>query len=311
MAERLWPTVRGSQMAFHPSRTLGAILSGYERDKAFRFLRKREWRHILRPRTRIPMKNSLTRTAKAGARRESPKVSVRDSLRNALAFLAGPALIVLLIAAYLGYHPPAWAHPSQAAALQLGALLPVLGLGTIGVFLSVHSGMTPDPLRQGWRKPVIASVVAGLVLGGAAFGLDFVSGFSALIAQKLGIHSIHIAFPASLYVYTAGGIVVECLYRLIPLGIGFYIVATLILRGRFDRPVYWGLASLTSFIEPLSQAPLVGFGSPLVAVLFGFIFVFNLSEAELLRKYGWIAPILARLVFYSVWHVGLGPLLTS
>jgi hypothetical protein len=232
-------------------------------------------------------------------------------VRNALAFVAGPALVVLLIAGYLGYHPPVWAHPSQAAALQIGALLPVLALGTIGVFLSVHSKMTPNPFRGNWRSPMIAALVAGLVLGAAAFGLDYLSGFSALIEKRLGIHSIHIAFPASLFVYTAGGIVVECLYRLIPLGIGYYLVATLILRGRFDRQVYWGLASLTSLIEPLSQAPLVGLGSPLVVVLFAFIFIFNLSEAELLRKYGWSAPIVARLVFYSVWHVALGPLLTS
>lgn len=215
----------------------------------------------------------------------------------------------MAIAAWISSYPPDFAHPSQAAALQLGTLAPILLLGAIGVYSSIRSGMTPDPLAAGnARAALVSTVASGAVLGLIVVLLDFATGFSDLIARRLGIESIHIDFPASIFVYGAGAIAVECLYRLIPIGIIYFLVAKLALRGRREAAVFWTLSVLASLIEPLSQAGLAG-DRLLVWLLFAFIFAFNLIEALLWRRFGWTSLLVSRLTFYLIWHVVVGPAL--
>jgi hypothetical protein len=238
-------------------------------------------------------------------------MSLRNGAVNALLFALIPAGAALAIAQFVSANPPEFAHPSQAAALQIAALAPLLVGGLIGVFVSVASGMTADPLRSNFGRMAGYSLFSGVLFGAAALASDHYSGFSGLIAAELGIKSIHIAFPASAYVYAAGAIAVECLYRLIPVSILYVVIAKLFLKGRGEGLVYWSLAALSSFIEPLSQAPLAGAEPNLVWILFAFIFAFNFSEAALWRRFGWPAPILSRLSFYAVWHVVFGPMLSG
>jgi hypothetical protein len=238
-------------------------------------------------------------------------MSFRSGAANAFLFALIPAGATVAIAQYVSANPPEFAHPSQAAALQLAALAPLLAGGIVGVLLSVASGMTADPLKANFNRMLVLSALSGAVFGAAALATDHYAGFSGLIAAKLGIKSIHIAFPASAYVYAAGAVAVECLYRLIPVSILYAIVARLILKGRGEAGVFWALAVLSSLIEPLSQAPLAGAEPNLVWLLFAFIFAFNLSEAALWRRFGWPAPLLSRLAFYAIWHVIFGPMLTG
>lgn len=231
------------------------------------------------------------------------------AVRNATAFLLGPGVIAMLIAAWVAAFPPDFAHPSQAAALQFATLAPIVLLGAAGVYASIRSGMTPDALAKGKaRGGLLAALTSGTILGLVVVGLDAATGFSDLIARRLEIDSIHIDFPASALVYAAGAVAVECLYRLIPISTLYYLIAYLALRGRGEAAIFWTLAVLTSSIEPLSQAGLAGDG-PLVGLLFAFIFAFNLMEAMLWRRYGWIALLLSRLTFYFIWHVAVGPAL--
>lgn len=230
---------------------------------------------------------------------------------NAILFALLPAAAAVGIALLVAAHPPEFAHPSQAAALQLGALAPVLFGGLIGVYLSIATRMTADPTRSPFSRMLLLSLASGAAFGAVALALDHYSGLSSLIAAKLGIKSIHIAFPASAYVYAAGAVAVECLYRLIPVSILYAVIAGLILKGRGEGAVFWTLAFLSSLIEPASQAPLAGAGSTLLWALFAFIFLFNFSEAALWRRFGWPAPIVSRISFYAVWHVIFGPMLSG
>jgi hypothetical protein len=235
---------------------------------------------------------------------------VEVAIRNAAAFVLGPAAIALGIAYFVSIYPPQFAHPSQAAALQFTAVAPILALGALGVFVAALARMTPDPFapRQ-LGMALTAALGSGALLGLLVLGLDAVTGFSSLVARRLGIESIHIEFPASLYVYAAGAIAVECLYRLIPVSLLYWLIARLLLRGRGEGAVFWSLAALSALIEPLSQAGLAEASSSLVWVLFAAIFAFNLAEVALWRRYGWIALIVSRLAFYLVWHIVAGPLL--
>jgi hypothetical protein len=236
---------------------------------------------------------------------------LRAAALNALLFVLIPAGATIAIAAFVSANPPEFAHPSQAAALRIAALAPVLIGGAVGVFVSIAARMTPDPLQRPFWQTLLRSVASGVIFGAAALGTDYYSGFSSLIAARLGIASIHIAFPASAYVYAAGAVAVECVYRLIPVSILYAILARLILIGRGEAMVFWILAGLSSLIEPLSQAPFASAQPSLVWILFAFIFAFNLVEAALWRRFGWPAPILSRLSFYAIWHVIFGPMLSG
>lgn len=238
--------------------------------------------------------------------------SGKGAAANAAAFVIGPAAVAAGVAWLVAANPPDFAHPSQAEALKLQAMAPFLALGALGVYLSVSSRMAPSALSaQRFGAMLAASLLSGAIFGILTLAADYFSGFSRLVAASLGVESIHIAFPASLYVYTAGAVVVESLYRLIPIPILYALIARVLLKGRGEAVVFWMLAALTSLIEPLSQAPLAGKEPSLVWLVFGLAFVFNMLEAGLLRRYGWLAPLLARLMFYGVWHVALGPLLAG
>jgi hypothetical protein len=235
-----------------------------------------------------------------------------SALANAAVFALGPAAAALLIGWFVAVNPPEFAHPSQAAALQIAVLGPLMALGALGVFVSILSRMTPNPLESTRRTAALwTAATAGLALGLAVLGLDFATGFSDRVASALGIASIHIAFPASLYTYTAGAVAVECLYRIVPLSFIYAIVARLLLKGRGEGIVFWILAAITSLIEPLSQAGLARGAPVLVVVLFAAIWLFNISEAALWRRYGWTSLIVSRVAFYLVWHVALGPALAG
>lgn len=141
--------------------------------------------------------------------------------------------------------------------------------------------------------------------------LDWVFGFSHLFASKIGVGSIHINFPHSALAYTAGAVTVESIYRVIPIPIGMWVISKLLLRGRGTSFVFWLLAVLTSLIEPVSQASLLR-ELPVAMICIGtFIFVFNLVQAWLMWRHGIAAPLIARIVFYALWHVILGPLVVA
>lgn len=76
------------------------------------------------------------------------------------------------------------------------------------------------------------------------------------------------------------------------------------LRGRRQLAVFWSLAVLTSLIEPVGQAVMLGGQAPLLASVVAVgEFAGNLAWSELFRRYGWAAPVVVRLAQEVVWHV--------
>jgi len=88
------------------------------------------------------------------------------------------------------------------------------------------------------------------------------------------------------------------------------LVSSVVLKGRGWTPLFWVLADLTSLIEPVSQAAVLGVlpGTLLAAVLIE-IFAVNLAQTYLFRAYGFLAAIVMRLGLYLAWHIIRGILL--
>jgi hypothetical protein len=233
------------------------------------------------------------------------------AMRNARFFAIGPGLFVAIIVAILAVSPPTFAHPSQAQILRPSVVLSIFMLALLGVYISIRTGMTADPLAVALRRQALFHAVGGgVLLGLLTVAADYLSGFSSAVANTLQIASIHIGFPESAYVYAVGAVIVECLYRFIPVSI-LYGLMFKRMRGRHGAALFWMLGTLTALIEPMSQAPLAGQAAGLFVPLFGLIFMFNMTEVWLWRRYGWVAPVVSRLCFYGIWHVAVGPVLTG
>ncbi len=227
------------------------------------------------------------------------------SLRVFLVF----AGIAVVCAAVLARLEVTYAHPSQKESLRVTSLLPVLALGALGSWLWGRAGLAAPPIGwAAWRRALLRDVGIGAALGLVAVLLDYSFEFSRLFAAKLGVASIHVAFPHSVLGYTAGAVVVESLYRLIPIPVALWVISRILIRGRGVAPTFWIVAMLTSFIEPLSQAGLLRDQPLAFAVTGTFILGFNLFQAWSLRVHGVAAPLVVRIAFYMVWHVALGPL---
>jgi hypothetical protein len=241
-------------------------------------------------------------------------VAGSSARRDALYFIAGPALIALATAVAFTLHPWPVPVPSQGQLLQPAVTATILLAGLVGAWGSSRAGLPSAPAFSEagrWRGLLGVTVGSGLVFGVALFGIDAASGLSAGAAKAFGITWINVPLPQSLAHYAAAAILLECVYRIVPFALFGWLVGRVVLRGRAEAAVFWTLAVLTSLIEPASQ---LGLARPDgVAVLAGLVavtFLANLFEAIELRRYGWPAPILFRLAFYAVWHC-FGPYFVS
>jgi hypothetical protein len=236
-----------------------------------------------------------------------------NARRDVLYFLAGPALIAA--GAATAFHLWPWPVPiaSQAQVFQAPVVALILLAGAAGVTMSSRFDLPSAPaLRDGaaWGRIALATIGAGALFGAALLGLDAVFGITAGAAKALGASWVNVALPASLAHYAAGGVLVECLYRLAPIPILGWLIGTVLLRRRANAAVFWSLAVVTSLLEPAAQLALVRPGAmAAVTVMIVLTFAANLFEAVEFRRFGWPAPILFRLAFYAVWHC-FGPYLS-
>jgi hypothetical protein len=70
-----------------------------------------------------------------------------------------------------------------------------------------------------------------------------------------------------------------------------------------ERAVFWTLAALTSFLEPLGDLGLRNQGFATMAAVFAQDYALNFLQAWTFRKRGFLAAIVVRVAFYVIWHV--------
>lgn len=222
-------------------------------------------------------------------------------------------IIWLLLVAYLGLasflvtvvFPVQFVDRSQSGFFEAQAVIAIGAMGLIGVWLSMRTGF-PDAwdVRIPNKQRLVIPIIAGLLFGSLFLATDLVTGMSRLQQEHLNIQSTDVAFPASLFVYSAGAIYVEVVYRLliIPLLLGMF---SIVVRGQSAREkIFWVLAILTSLIEPLTNTAASQYLAPLVlAFVLVQAFSANFLQAVLFRKYGFLAAILLRVAFYIPYHV--------
>jgi hypothetical protein len=170
--------------------------------------------------------------------------------------------------------------------------LVVTALGLAAVWAMHRTGFPAawDRRIPAWKRLLLPTLV-GLGFGLLAIGLEELTGATKILEAKLG-SPFTVAFPGSLWVYGGGAIKWEALLRLLPLPLLSSAVEPLVLQG-----------------VPLLVLSEGAITPPVFAAYAVHSFALNLSAAVLFRRAGLLAPVVVRLVYYLVWHVGYGNVL--
>jgi hypothetical protein len=221
---------------------------------------------------------------------------------GAVVFLALVNLFITFVGAGLERDPRA----------QLFAWPVILGFGLAGiagVWLSHRTGFPSAwDTRVSNRQRFLYPIAIGLLIGVLMAGLDTLTHGARIFAEIYGLERFNAPFPGSPLFYTGGAILVEVIYRLVPIPLLLWLISSLALRGRAQTQLFWVLAILTSLFEPVTQL-LDAFDRGLVGLALAQGapgFALNLSQAVLFRRYGFLAAIVARVAMYLVWHIAYG-----
>jgi len=218
-----------------------------------------------------------------------------------LGLMAWLVVVKLVITTFF---PQAFADPAQAAFFGWLPLAVFAVLGLAGIWLADRTGFpgTFDQRVTG-RQRILYPVLIGLLFSAVRIGFDLATGYSKFMAAEHGLTQQYTGLVPSLLIFPSASIIVEVVYRLFLIPLVLWLVAGLLLRNRGQEPLFWALAVLTSLIEPMSQElGALALGLPLFLTTFGISFGFNLTQATLFRKYGFLAAIVMRAAFYVVWH---------
>jgi hypothetical protein len=233
--------------------------------------------------------------------------------------LSKPVLIFLGLIAYLiavklviTFVPAVFRSTTQAAVFEWKFLALWTILGWTGVVLSQKTGF-PEPWNGGISNihRILLPFLIGITLGILAIGTDWITGWTHFVANKMHMRTIHIDFPASLLIYPGGAIIVNIVYRIFPVPFLLWIISNLILKGRSRNKVFWILATLLSFVEPLGDIGLKELGYGTMSAVFIQDYALNIIEMWLFRTLGFLAPIFMRIFFYLLWHVLWGVITSS
>lgn len=241
--------------------------------------------------------------------RERPRDGARRCVASSaavwLALMGYWALADLLLARF-----PPGGRPYRPDGWLTHLVFTLLGLASVWC-------MARTGFPGAWERAIPAArLLLRPALLGVGFGLlaiisERITGATRTLEAALG-EPFTVGFPGSLLAYSAGAIVWEAVFLLLPLPPLLWLVSGVALRGRGQRPTFWILAALAAAAEPALQggallaasAGSLGAG-PFVAYVVQ-AYAFNLTAAACFRRYGLLAPILLRLAYYLVWHVAYG-----
>lgn len=114
-------------------------------------------------------------------------------------------------------------------------------------------------------------------------------------------------FPASLLFYPAIGFFVEILFHVLPLTLLLFTLTTLFRNAQYEN-IFWISILIVALLEPIYQTIWMGGRYPLWAVAYVglHVFLINLFQLVIFKRYDFISMYFFRLVYYLFWHIGWG-----
>jgi hypothetical protein len=163
-------------------------------------------------------------------------------------------------------------------------------------------------LSQGWFAIYENANLTGLLRS---------SGLAALLGLIMILVDLKIVFPAdtnvsfpeSVLFYPAIGFVAEILFHVLPLSVLLISLTSIFKNIRFDN-VIWICIPIVALVEPIYQAAPMASSDryPLWAIVYVglHIFLINLFQLLIFKRYDFITMYSFRLVYYLFWHIGWG-----
>jgi Type II CAAX prenyl endopeptidase Rce1-like len=225
--------------------------------------------------------------------------------------LAG--ISVFLPQDYFGAAMPAEQMPAAPVLIALanaGIVLVVYGgLGLVGLRLARKLGL-PDI----WDAAVPNRgrfIVPALI--GIGLGIAFIIG-DLLFSSINGIGRLpHPPFVTAIVASLAAAIGEETMFRLFFISFWTWLVARVLLRGRWQTPVFWVVAILSALAFAMAHLPALMFFhdwsaiSQIPTMLLVEIVLLNgllgMCAAWAFKKYGFLAPVGMHFWADIVWHV--------
>jgi hypothetical protein len=119
----------------------------------------------------------------------------------------------------------------------------------------------------------------------------------------------NILFPESVLFYPAVGFFVEILFHVLPLTVLLLLLNSL-LKGTDQQVIFWISIVVVSLLEPIYQSSNMASSSyyPVWEVLYVglHIFLINLCQLLIFKRYDFVSMYTFRLVYYMFWHIGWG-----
>ncbi len=162
-------------------------------------------------------------------------------------------------------------------------------------------------LSQGWFAIYEKENLKGLL---RYSGLATLFGLIAILVDYLTVvfpADLNMLFPESLLFYPVMGFIVEILFHVLPITL-ILIILTL-LSEKITNKIIWVIIFAVSLFEPIFQT-ILGFSGqyPLwtVAYVGLHVFLINLSQLIIFKRYDFISMYSFRLVYYILWHIVWG-----
>lgn len=213
-----------------------------------------------------------------------------------LAFLGISFLIAILTGILYVRNAPLF----QAFFGKLNPLLVILGIILLGMVLSLFF------LSRGWFSVYKAGEYKGILV---AAGLAALPGLLIILLDLKAVFpaDTNRPFPDSLLFYPIFGFVVEIIFHLLPLAL-FLFILTSVFNLSFEK-VIWPCIVVVALLEPVFQTVL-GFSQPyptwVTIGVFANIFLINLFQLLIFKRYDFVSMYSFRLVYYAIWHIVWG-----
>jgi hypothetical protein len=240
------------------------------------------------------------------------KISLRIFIGLIVLYVLLAGLSIFLPQANYGAGVPTAQMPASPLILALanaGLVLVIYGgLGYLGFRMARTLGLPEiwDASVSNFGRFLLPALI-GLALGLVLVVVDL------LFSPVNGIGRLpHPPFPTSIVASLSAGIGEEVMFRLFFISFWTWLVSRVLLRGRWQNPLYWFISLLAALAFALAHLPAVMFlygwttFGQVPAMLMVEIILLNgligMLAAWAMKKYGFLAPVGVHFWTDMVWH---------
>lgn len=222
-------------------------------------------------------------------------ISLLNEERLQFTIYFGIAVTVIVFVAILTFRSP------EYFLKFFGSLNPIIAITIVSLlgfflFLFLISGGWFDIYSAGNTKGILVAAALAAPFAIAILLVDLIVVFP---------EDTNILLPDSILFYPAMGFVVDIVFHVLPLAILLLILTSPPLNLSFERAVLPCILAI-AVLEPVYQTVL-GFSSPQPLWTNVFvaanIFLINLTQLLLFRRYDFVSMYSFRLVYYLLWHI--------